>query len=528
MTNDNEILNRWVEYNHELLNTEFPRQQRQVEMPALGPIQEITAIEVEEAVKAMKNGKSTGPDGIPAEIWKACGEVGCKWLCKLFNEIIVSGQMPSKFRSSYLIPVYKQKGDVRDCSNYRGIKLMCHTLKVFERIIDKRIRGIAPIHDHQCGFQGGLSTTDALQTVKVISEKYRDEKKDLHMVFIDLEKAFDRVPRDLIWAAMRSHDIPEAYVKIVMDMYESTTTQIKCAAGTSKTFNIKVGVHQGSALSPFLFNLVMDYLTKDLMNLTLWAILYADDIVLISENAEQLETALELWRRALESNGLRISKDKTEYLHMKFSGNDSHASGIDLDGHRVRMCREFKYLGSKITDDGTEESDVVHRISVGWMKWRSLTGVMCDKSFPLQLKGKIYKTVIRPAMLYGSECRATTKTHIRKLEVAEMRMLRWSSGLTIRDRVRNVDIRHRTKVAPMHEKIEEKMMRWYGHIQRRPNNHITRKALAVDLGTKKKPGRPKATWKGQIEKILKGNNINPNEVQNRKQYNLRTRRADPK
>ena len=528
LTNDKDILNRWVEYSHDLLNTEFPRQQIPSEMPIHGPIQEITTDEVKVAIKAMKNGKATGPDDIPAEIWKACGDVGCEWLCTLFNGIIETGQMPSKFRSSYLIPVYKQKGDVRDCSNYRGIKLMCHTLKIFERIVDKRLRGIASIHDHQCGFQGGLSTTDALQTVKILSEKYREDNKDLHAVFIDLEKAFDRVPRDLIWSAMRAHDIPEAYIQIIMDMYESTTTQVKCAAGTSKTFNIKVGVHQGSALSPFLFNLVMDYLTKNLMSRTLWVVLYADDIALISEDAEKLEFELEQWRKALEENGLRISRDKTEYMHLKFSSNDSQVRGIHLDGNALRNCSEFKYLGSKIADDGTEDSDIAHRISVGWMKWRSLTGVMCDKRMPLHLKGKIYKTVIRPALLYGSECRATTKTHIRKLEVTEMRMLRWSSGLTLRDRVRNENIRQRIKVAPLHEKIEEKTMRWYGHIQRRPTTHITQKALAVNLGTKKKPGRPKATWQGQAEKILKGNNITPNEIQNRKEYNLRTRRADPK
>ena len=95
--------------------------------------------------------------------------------------------------------------------------------------------------------------------------------------------------------------------------------------------------------------------------------------------------------------------------------------------------------------DGDIDEDVSHRIKAGWMKWRQASGVLCDKRVPQKLKGKFYRTAIRPAMLYGAECWLTKRRHVQQLSVAEMRMLRWICDHTRRDRVRNDDIRDEIK-----------------------------------------------------------------------------------
>ena len=100
--------------------------------------------------------------------------------------------MPNSWRSSYLIPLYKGKGDSRECNNYRSIKLMAHTMKIYERLINTRLRGIVKLNENQCGFVEGKSTLDAIQSLRILIEKHRENNTDLHMVFIDLEKAFDR------------------------------------------------------------------------------------------------------------------------------------------------------------------------------------------------------------------------------------------------------------------------------------------------------------------------------------------------
>ncbi|KAI0497209.1 hypothetical protein KFK09_020431 [Dendrobium nobile] len=120
--------------------------------------------------------------------------------------------------------------------------------------------------------------------------------------------------------------------------------------------------------------------------------------------------------------------------------------------------------------DGEIDGDIISRIQVGWLKWRNASGLLCDRNVPLELKGKFYKMVVRPVMLYGAECWPLKEKHNTKLSVAEMRMLRWMSDFTLRDRIRNEHIRGKVRVAPVEDKIRESRLRWFGHIKRRPSD----------------------------------------------------------
>ncbi|KAL5133260.1 hypothetical protein HKD37_03G006621 [Glycine soja] len=109
---------------------------------------------------------------------------------------------------------------------------------------------------------------------------------------------------------------------------------------------------------------------------------------------------------------------------------------------------------------------------VGWMKWRKASGVLCDAKVPIKLKGKFYRTAVRPAILYGTECWAVKSQHENKVGVAEMRMLRWMCGKTRQDKIRNEAIRERVGVAPIVEKMVENRLRWFGHVERRRDQGI--------------------------------------------------------
>ena len=111
------------------------------------------------------------------------------------------------------------------------------------------------LDDIQFGFRKGRSTTEPIFTLRILQEKYREKGKYLHMVFVDFEKAFDRVPRDLIWWSMRKKGIPEQYVAIIQDMYKDIQTRVKTRSDTTEYFDIEVGLHQGSALSPLYSSL---------------------------------------------------------------------------------------------------------------------------------------------------------------------------------------------------------------------------------------------------------------------------------
>ena len=163
--------------------------------------------------------------------------------------------MPEEWRRSILVPIFKNKGDVQSCTNYRGIKLMSHTMKLWERVIEHRLRRVTSMTQNQFGFMPGRSTMEAIFLIRQLMERYREQKKDLHMVFIDLEKAYDKVPRNVMWWALEKHKVPTKYITLIKDMYKNVMTL---------DFSINIDLHQGSALSPYLFVLVMDEVTRDI------------------------------------------------------------------------------------------------------------------------------------------------------------------------------------------------------------------------------------------------------------------------
>ncbi|KAK3541753.1 hypothetical protein QTP86_002395 [Hemibagrus guttatus] len=151
--------------------------------------------------------------------------------------------------------------------------------------------------------------------------------------------------------------------------------------------------------------------------------MFADDIVICSESREQVEENLERWRFALERRGMKVSRSKTEYMCV----NEREGSGtVRLQGEEVKKVQEFKYLGSTVQSNGECGKEVKKRVQAGWNGWRKVSGVLCDQKISARIKGKVYRTVVRPAMLYGLETVSLRKRQESELEVAELKMLSFS------------------------------------------------------------------------------------------------------
>ena len=155
-------IGKWIGYFDKLLNEENPRSIFDDGVPNKGLTQGISRKEVKVAISRMNNGKATGMDGIPVEVWKCLGEEVIDMLCDLMRGIYEHEKIPTEWRDSVIIHIYTEKGDIHDCGNYRGIKLMSHTMKIRERIIDRRLREETTTGDEQFGFMPGRETTDAV------------------------------------------------------------------------------------------------------------------------------------------------------------------------------------------------------------------------------------------------------------------------------------------------------------------------------------------------------------------------------
>ena len=139
-------------------------------------------------------------------------------------------------------------------------------------------------------------------------------------------------------------------MRLAQDMYEESETVVRCVKETTESFKVKVGLHQGSALSPFLFAVIMYRLTDEVRRKPSWTMPFADDIVICEETKEEVERRLEYWRYALERRGMKVSRSKTEYLYIN-GGNDKET--VKMDDTKVPRVKEFKYLESTVRESGS-------------------------------------------------------------------------------------------------------------------------------------------------------------------------------
>ena len=197
---DNEAKNvTWKQNYERLLNEEFSRNSEDLTTdPAFGLPIRITIEMVAKAIMKMKNGKAAGPSGIVTEMLKASGDTGVRLVADLANDMIRNGTIPSDWENNYIINIYKGKGDALIRDNYRGLKLLDHVIKVIERVMEKIIREKVFIDNMQFDFIPGRDTTDAIFTLRQLQEKHLAKNRKLYFAFVDLEKAFDRVPRKVI------------------------------------------------------------------------------------------------------------------------------------------------------------------------------------------------------------------------------------------------------------------------------------------------------------------------------------------
>ena len=345
--------------------------------------------------------------------------------------------------------------------------------------------------------------------LRMLMEKYRKGQRVLHCVFVDQEKAYNRVQREKLWYCMRKSGIVEKYVRLAQDMYEGSDTVVKCAVRATESFKVKVGLHQGSALSPFLFAMIMDRLTDKVRREPPWTMLFADDIVIYEKTREEVERRLKSWRHALERRGMKVNRSKTEYLCIN-GGNDDET--MKMEDTKVPRVKKFNYLGSTVQESGSCEREVKKRVQAGWNRWRKVSGAICDKRLPARVKGKVHTSVVRPVMVYKLETVAVTIKQVKEMEVAEMKILRFVMVVTRKDKNINKYIRGKVKVERLEMKMREVKLRWYGHVMRRDKEYVGKKIIELELPGKRKRGRQKRRFLNLVKEDMREDGAKETDV----------------
>ena len=349
-----------------------------------------------------------------------------------------------------------------------------------------------------------------------------------------------------------------------MSLYKGCKTAALVDGELSCSFSVKVGVHQGSALSPLLFIMVMDVLTEDVRDGSLMELLYADDLVLCGESLNDVMDKYKRWKDAVEGKGLRVNFDKTNGMQLSF-GKKSSVSKVDPCGacgelvgcnsihctkcqrwvHRrcsdvpkqvsLLLCRdivcrtclrhncsvveklEFKtgedvleevetfcYQGDMISCLGGASEAVSARIGSAWKKFRELSGALVGKQgLSLMQWGKIYQCCVRPLLLYCCETWELTVADEMRLRGLERCMIRMMCGVRLVDRVSTDALRDRVGVVvTIEDFIIQRRLRWYGHVIRRDISSQIREVMEHEIPGKRKKGQPRKSWEECIKKDL--------------------------
>ena len=451
VTEDEQIKTRWREYFEQLLNTENQRGILEQFDVVEGPEMALERVEVEKALKRMKLGKAGGPTELTSDMLLALGDEGVDWLTELLNKVWKEEEIPEDWKHSTLIRIFKGKGNILHCGDYRGIKLLEHMMEVYERIIDSRVREQVAVDEIQFGFMPGKGTTDATFILRQTQEKALEGNRELFIAFVDLEKAYDRVPREVIYWCLRKRGVSKKLGRVIKGLYQDSRTTVRCGAGFTESFPVNVCLHQGSVLSPFLFALVVDTVSESAKRPLPNDLLYADDLATVAESEEELQERLIQWQENLENKGLRVNSKKTEVMVSIKLGRKVKI--MDRNDIELKQVDEFCYLGTVIEEKGGCSKSVRARIGKAWQKWREVTGIVCDKRMSLKTKAKIYRSVIRPVLLHGTESAALRREEERGLEVTEMRI--YICRISLKEHRRNDDIRKLAGVVNIIEKAKE-------------------------------------------------------------------------
>lgn len=506
------ILGRWKEYFENLLEAQNG-DSFALNDDHEGDMRGISFNEVVFAVRKLKNGKAAGVDEIRGEFLKCSGKAGLEWLHRILNLAWRSGKVPSDWSSAIIAPIYK-KGNAKDCNNYRGISLLSIVGKLYATIIEKRVRDIVEdsLDENQCGFRPARGCRDQIFSMRQIIEKYQENNKNLFMCFVDLEKAFDKVPRQTLFEILSEYGVNGALLKSIQSLYVNSRAAVRIDGKLSSWFQVGNGVRQGCCLSPLLFVIYMDKIIKsarfsgkvNIGDISVDCLAYADDLVLMADSVGDLQLSINELNRACNEFQMKISAAKTKVMHV---GKVRMNVLCLLDDFSLEQVSEFKYLGCVFSEDGKLDREFEERKRKGNAVTSQLRShIFSKKELSSNTKLTIHQSIFRPTIMYGSESWVDSGYLVHNLEVADMTVLRMIAGTNRREqwenRISNISIRENLGCLSVEEVARVNRLRWFGHVHQMDDLRLPKRILVAEMPANRSRGRPRRRFIDSVKDDL--------------------------
>lgn len=509
-------LARWKEHFSELLN--FDRDDgvgQAANIETAPPVANIRTIppslnEVSKAIEKLKCNKAAGTDGLPAELLRADPRLSATALLPDIIEAWETETFARDWKSGVIVKLPK-KGDLRQCGNWRGITILNVINKIVAHIILGRIHDHleSSLRDEQAGFRAGRGCIDQSNTLRLVIEQSTEYQAPLYMVFVDFEKAFDRIDRNAIWNSLARRGIPVKLIRLIRALYEEAECSVLHNGQVSEAFTVNAGVRQGCILSPLLFITVLDEVMREVTQQCptgIWWTLrkklndldFADDLCLLSNSISGIQAQLLCLDTAGRDRGLRINIGKTKLMRI----NENNNTPVMIGGIAIEEVSEFCYLGSTMAKDGGTLEDIKSRVTKARAVYGGLNKVWNADTISARTKVRIFKACVLSVLLYGSETWRMVQSEFKKLQVFVNRCLRRILRIFWPARVSNEELYSRAEIEPVTALIQKRKWGFIGHTLRRPEDSITRQALKWNPQGKRKRGRPKVSWRSTVDKEL--------------------------
>uniref|UniRef100_A0A8D9EV91 Craniofacial development protein 2 n=1 Tax=Cacopsylla melanoneura TaxID=428564 RepID=A0A8D9EV91_9HEMI len=389
--------------------------------------------EIELAIKQTKEGKAAGPDKIPSEFFKLLDEEQLKWLTLIFNSIYESGRIPTPWLRSEFITLPKKPG-AKSCGDYRTISLMSHLLKLFLKIIHRRIYRLCEeeIAPNQFGFRNAVGTREALFSVQVLFQKCRDVSCDVYACLIDYQKAFDRVKHEKMIEILKQTGIDNRDLKIISNLYWNQTAVLRLENEHTEEVAILRGVRQGCNLSPILFNLYSEHIFREALQdidegisvngLKLNNLRYADDTIVFADTIEGLQTLMNRIHDTSQMYGLDINTLKTKFMIV----SKKPISGVNLyiNQNRIERVSKYTYLGTIVNESWDNSQEIKCRIGRARIFFNSMHAAFKSHDLTLETKMRLLRCYVFSVLLYGVESWTLTNETTSRLDAFELWLYR--------------------------------------------------------------------------------------------------------